>query len=137
MEEAQLYLPQDAANAQRDLIIRERDEDEIKPKEGKQKYKRKISLMKTIAKSIRCKNKPLIHQFCLFITFMFLSFYVLFVSLLVPFTRNWFALVTLKQIESQYVDQNNQRQLQMARYYINEIYIQEHCKRTRLFQKQC
>lgn len=58
-----------------------------------------------------CCEKKLIGQFMWFIIISFLVFYVLYATLLPAFTRTYFSQWTFSDIEDEYVDQSNQRQL--------------------------
>jgi hypothetical protein len=62
-----------------------------------------------------CCEKKLIGQFMWFIIISFLVFYALYVTLLPAFTRVYFSQWTFADIEVEYVDQSNQRQLQMSK----------------------
>lgn len=64
-------------------------------------------------KYVKCENR-LIGQFFRFIFIQFLVFYAVYAYLLPSFTQTYFSDWTFIEIQGEYIQQSNQRQLQMS-----------------------
>ena len=67
------------------------------------------------------RNNSLSGKFTLFICILFAFYYVVYVSLLIPFIRYWFTNRTLRAIETEFSNQSNQRQLNVIRNIANGL----------------
>ena len=67
-----------------------------------------LRVRKRVWLMLTCQNR-LIGKFMFFIVLSFMVFYVLYISLLPPFTRVWFSQMTFAEIEGEYISQTNER----------------------------
>jgi len=73
-----------------------------------------------VTKCLTCGNS-LSGWFTLLICTVFTFYFVVYVTLLVPFIRHWFTDHTLSAIGTDFSNQNNQRQLNVIRNIANAL----------------